>query len=98
MNISQFVVQLVVAIVCAGIGNILIPRQIPGKVLGLVIIGLLGVWLGEWVFAWLNRQYGIDHEVLRWQIQRVAIVPSVIGSAIVIYVVTTLLRWGKYRD
>jgi uncharacterized membrane protein YeaQ/YmgE (transglycosylase-associated protein family) len=98
MNISRFVVQLVVAIVCAGIGNILIPRQIPGKVLGLIIIGLLGVWLGEWGFGWLNRQYGLDHAILRWQIQGVSIVPSVIGSAIVIYVVTTLLRWGKYRD
>jgi uncharacterized membrane protein YeaQ/YmgE (transglycosylase-associated protein family) len=98
MNISQLVVQLVVAIICAGIGNMLIPRRIPGKLLGLILIGLLGVWLGEWGFSWLNRQYGIDHEILRWQIQGVSIVPSVIGSAIVIYLVTTFLKWGKYGD
>lgn len=97
MDISRLFVQIVIATVCAGVGNMLIPRQIPGKVFGLIAIGLAGVWLGEWGASFLRRQYNLNLEFLRWQIEGVAIVPAIIGSAIVLYVVTAFLKWGRYN-
>lgn len=98
MNVSRLFVQLVIAMVCAGAGNMLIPRQIPGKIFGLLIIGLAGVWLGEWTTNLLKRQYNLSFGFLEWRIEGVPIVPAVIGSAIVLYIVTTLLRWGRYSN
>jgi uncharacterized membrane protein YeaQ/YmgE (transglycosylase-associated protein family) len=96
MDLSHLMVQLVIAIACGIVGNMLIPRQIPGRFLGLIIVGLVGVWLGEWTYHFLYAQYGFNYEFLSWKVENVPIVPSVIGSAIVIYVVTSFLRWGRY--
>ncbi|MDX2231713.1 MAG: hypothetical protein NW220_18915 [Leptolyngbyaceae cyanobacterium bins.349] len=93
---AYLAVQLAIAIVCGVVGNMLIPRAIPGKFLGLVLVGMVGVWLGEWSYRLLTTQYGLNFPFLQWHIQTVPIVPSIIGSAIVIYVVTTFLRWGRY--
>lgn len=90
-------VQLVVAIVCAGIANILIPRQIPGKFLGLMLTGLVGVWLGEAVFKLLKTQQGLDYPFLYWGVGGVPVIPSIIGCAIIIYLVTTFMQWGHYN-
>lgn len=97
MDLSHLTVQLIVAIVCAGIANILIPREIPGGFLGLIVTGLVGVWLGEEVFKFLRARYTLDYAFLHWHIQNVPIVPSIIGSVIVIYLTTTVLRWTRYR-
>jgi uncharacterized membrane protein YeaQ/YmgE (transglycosylase-associated protein family) len=96
MDISQLVVQIVVAIVCAGVANILVPRKIPGRLVGLILIGLAGVWVGEWGFSILRQEFGINFSWLYWQIQGVLIVPAIIGSAIVLYLVTLFLKWGRY--
>jgi len=96
MDISYFVVQLAIAIACGVIGNILIPREVPGKFFGLILIGFGGVWLGAWGYRLMKAQYGVDFPFLHWSIENVPIIPSIIGSAIVIYVITTLLRWGRY--
>jgi uncharacterized membrane protein YeaQ/YmgE (transglycosylase-associated protein family) len=96
MDISHFTVQLVIAIACGIIGNMMIPRQIPGRFLGLIIVGLVGVWIGEWTYHFLRSQYGLNYAILSWKVLDVPIIPSVIGSAIVIYVVTSVLRWGRY--
>lgn len=95
MDISNLLVKLVIAIVCAGIANILVPRRIPGKLTGLILIGLTGVVIGEWGFALLRQQFGIDFAILYWGIQGVPIIPAIIGSAIVLYLVTAVLRWWR---
>lgn len=97
MDLSHVVVQLVVAIVCAGIANILIPRQIPGKFLGLMLTGLVGVWLGETVFKLLKTQQDLNYPFLYWGIGGVPVIPSIIGCAIIIYLVTTFIQWGHYN-
>lgn len=96
MDISRLLVQLVIAIACGTIGNMLIPREIPGKVFGLVLIGFVGVWFGEWSYQLLKSQFNLNLPFLQWHIQDVPIVPAILGCAIVIYVVTTFLRWGRY--
>ncbi|HEY9762479.1 MAG TPA: hypothetical protein V6D07_08140 [Trichocoleus sp.] len=98
MDLTYLLIQLLIAIVCAGVAGILIPRQIPGKGLGLVIIGLAGVFIGQWVSRYLQQEYGLTSPILQWSIEDVPIVPSIIGSAIVLYVVTAFLSWGRYGN
>ncbi|NJN01046.1 MAG: hypothetical protein HC873_19830 [Leptolyngbyaceae cyanobacterium SL_1_1] len=96
MDITRLLVQVVIAIVCAGIANILVPRRIPGGITGLILIGLAGARLGRWTANYLGNQFGFRSEILAWQIQDVEIVPSIIGCAIVLYLVTAFLAWGRY--
>jgi len=96
MDLTRLLVQLLIAIVCASIANILVPRQIPGKGVGLIILGLAGVYVGEWGATLLKRQYGLSFPGLEWAIQGVPILPSIIGSAVILYLVTAFLSWGHY--
>ena len=96
MDLSHLAVQLMIAIVCAGLANALLPRQIPGKFLGLIATGLVGVWVGELGSKLLKSEFGVDFAILHWGIQGVPILSSVIGSAIVIFLTNAFLRWGRY--
>ena len=51
MNIPQLVIRLLIAIACAGLADLLVPRRIPGGFAGLIVLGLAGIWFGEWSFA-----------------------------------------------
>jgi uncharacterized membrane protein YeaQ/YmgE (transglycosylase-associated protein family) len=93
---EHLAVQLIVSILCASIASVLIPRRIPGRFLGLMLTGLVGVWLGEVAFKFLRVNFGINYSVLHWGVLGVPLIPSVIGSVIVLYVVTTFFRWGRY--
>ncbi|PZV09290.1 MAG: hypothetical protein DCF22_18750 [Leptolyngbya sp.] len=97
MDLSHLVVQLGIAAICGLLGNFLIPRQVPGKFFGLVLVGLIGVWLGAWIYHWLKTQYGVAAPFLSWNVVNVPIIPSILGSAVVIYTLTTVLRWGRYN-
>lgn len=96
MDITRLAVQVVVAIVCAGVANLLVPRRIPGKLPGLVVIGLLGVWVGQWGFALMRQRFGISFNLLSWDIEGVLIIPAIIGCAIVLYLVTLFLKMGHF--
>jgi uncharacterized membrane protein YeaQ/YmgE (transglycosylase-associated protein family) len=95
-NFSNLLIKLVIAVACAGAANVLIPRSIPGKFAGLLLIGMAGVALGEWGFQLLRLRFGIDFMLLYWDIQGVLIIPAIIGCAIVLYVITTILSWWRY--
>lgn len=97
MDLSRLAVQLIIASVCGLLGNFLIPRHVPGKFLGLVAVGFVGVWFGAWVYHLLKTQYGVAVPFLNWNVVNVPIIPSVLGSAVVIYALTTVLRWGRYN-
>ncbi|HEY9737418.1 MAG TPA: hypothetical protein V6D06_14090 [Trichocoleus sp.] len=98
MDLKYLLIQVLIALVCAAIAGILIPRQIPGRAVGLVVIGLAGVFIGQWMANYLRQEYGLTAPFLQWSIEDVAIVPSIIGSAIVLYLVTAFLSWGRYGN
>ncbi|NET09828.1 MAG: hypothetical protein F6K16_35035, partial [Symploca sp. SIO2B6] len=77
LEFTRLGVQFVVAIVCAGVANTLIPRRVPGKLIGFIFVGLLGVWLGEWLFRYLSGLYSLNYPFLHWQIQQVKIIPAI---------------------
>ncbi|MBF2047399.1 MAG: hypothetical protein EDM05_65335 [Leptolyngbya sp. IPPAS B-1204] len=96
MDIPQLLIKLLIALFCAALADVLIPRRVPGGITGLILIGLAGIWLGEWGFALLKREFGLSWAVLYWQVQGVLIVPAVIGCTIILYVVTAFMRWARY--
>lgn len=96
MELSNLLIKLVIAIVCAVAANVLVPRRIPGKFWGLMLIGLAGVLVGEWGFSLLRREFGLNFAFLDWNVAGVLIVPAVVGCAIVLYLVTTVMKWGRY--
>jgi uncharacterized membrane protein YeaQ/YmgE (transglycosylase-associated protein family) len=97
MELTQIFIRLAVAVVCAGLATVIVPRKIPGKVFGLFILGIAGVFFGEWAFNLMQQRFGVDHAALHWGIEGVAIIPAVLGSAVLLYIVTLLLKWGKYE-
>lgn len=98
VNISRLGVQLVVALICAGIGHTLIPRRIPGHLFGLVLVGLFGVWVGEWLIDYLGQMYNLKQfSFLYWDIQQVRILPAIVGCTLVMYLLQIFLQWGRYE-
>ncbi|UBF27882.1 hypothetical protein K9N68_08280 [Kovacikia minuta CCNUW1] len=92
---QHLAIHLVVAVIAASIANILIPRRIPGRFLGLILTGLVGVWAGEIVFKVL-KGYGVNNAVFHWGILGIPLIPSIVGSVIVLFVVTTLFHPRRY--
>jgi uncharacterized membrane protein YeaQ/YmgE (transglycosylase-associated protein family) len=93
----RLLVQLVIALGCAGVATLLLPRRVPGKIFGLIAIGFAGVWFGEWALKYLKSSFGLSLEILEYSFQGVLVLPSIIGSAIILYVVTAFLSWGRYN-
>jgi uncharacterized membrane protein YeaQ/YmgE (transglycosylase-associated protein family) len=96
MSIPHLVIKLLIAVICAGLADLLVPRRIPGGLAGLILIGLTGIWVGEWGFNLLRQQFGLSFNFLYWQIQGVFLIPAIIGCAIVLYLVTAFMSWGRY--
>lgn len=96
MDIPNILVKLVIALICAGIAEILIPRRVPGGIVGLILIGLAGIWFGEWSFLLLRREFGLNFAFLYWQIRGVLIIPAILGCTIVLYLLTAFMSWARY--
>lgn len=94
MDFTTLIIQFLIAILCGGLATILLPRRVPGKGAGLIIIGLTGVFVGEWSANLIQDTYGASIAVLEYEIEGVPIVPSILGSLIILYLVTAILRWG----
>jgi len=97
-DLLQLLIRLAIAGVCAGIATLLLPRQIPGRLVGLLGIGLAGVFVGQWAFGLLNQYLALDWPWLTWEFQGVPLVPAIVGSMIVLYLVTAFLSWGRYGN
>ena len=97
LDFTRLGIQIIVAIACAGVANTLIPRRIPGKLVGLVFIGLIGVWLGEWLMTYFDQTYDLTHPSLHWNIQQVKLIPAILGCMIVMFLMKIFLQWGRYE-
>ena len=81
MEILMFIMYCVVAAVCAGIAAYLVPGRIPGGFLTAVLFGVVGAWIGHSLMGGLGPAlFGV------------AIIPAVIGSAILVFVVSLFAR------
>ncbi|MEC0206071.1 GlsB/YeaQ/YmgE family stress response membrane protein [Paenibacillus lautus] len=68
------IISIVMAIIIGIIGDALVGHEMPGGIIGSMIAGFIGAWLGPWFFgAWGPVIGGF------------AIVPAIIGTAIFVF-------------
>lgn len=77
MGILSFILFLIVAAVCAWIGERLVPGTIPGGFLTSAIVGIIGAWIG----GTLMGGFGPD-------LAGVALIPCILGSAIFVFLLS----------
>ncbi|MGD6816467.1 GlsB/YeaQ/YmgE family stress response membrane protein [Metabacillus sp. 113a] len=78
MNI---IISVLVALVIGWVGDLLVKGSMPGGIIGSIIAGFAGAWLGHGLFG----TWGPD-------IQGFAIIPAIIGAAIVVFVVQLIMK------
>lgn len=73
-----FIVMLLVAAIVGFIGDALVPGTIPGGWVGAIVAGLVGSALGGYLF-------GLGRIPAGPTIGGLAIIPSIVGAAIVVW-------------
>ena len=81
MGILSFILYIIVAAVCAWIADYFVPGTIPGGFFVAAIFGLLGAWVGTNLMGALGPSlFGV------------ALLPAIVGSAIVIFLASLIGR------
>ncbi len=86
MSILSFILFLIVASVCAFIAERLVPNNVPGGFLTSAIVGIIGAWVG----GSLIGHVGPD-------LAGVALVPCILGSALLVFVLSLFSRGFRGR-
>ena len=81
MTILTFILFLIVAAACAYLGELLVPGTIPGGFFSSAIVGIIGAWVGSSVMG----SFGPT-------LAGVALVPCILGSAIVVLLLALVSR------
>lgn len=81
MGILMFIMYCIVASVCAGIAAYMVPGRIPGGFLTSVVFGILGAWIGGSMVGEIGPAFF-----------GVAILPAILGSAILVFVLSLFAR------
>jgi len=85
MTVLGFILFLIVASVCAFIAERLVPNIVPGGFLTSAIVGIIGAWVG----GSLIGHFGPD-------LAGVALVPCILGSALLVFVVSLFSRTFRH--
>lgn len=85
MSILGFILYLVVAAVCAWIAEYFVPNGVPGGFLVTAIFGLIGAWVGTSLMGHVGPT-----------LAGVPVLPAIIGSGIVIFLISLVGR-GMHR-
>ncbi|MCR4434228.1 MAG: GlsB/YeaQ/YmgE family stress response membrane protein [Clostridiales bacterium] len=72
-----FIITIIVAALAGWIGDALVKNDMPGGFWGALLAGLVGSWIGAYI-PWFNR--------LGPTISGVAIIPTILGAAIFIFI------------
>jgi uncharacterized membrane protein YeaQ/YmgE (transglycosylase-associated protein family) len=81
MGILSFILFLIVAAACAYLAERLVPGVIPGGFFTSAIVGIIGAWIG----GSLIGHVGPD-------LAGVALVPCIIGSALLVFLLSVISR------
>ncbi len=81
MSILGFIIYLFVAAACAWIAASIVPGRVPGGFFTAAVFGIIGAWVG-------SSLMGSFGPVL----EGVAVVPAIIGSGLVIFMVAMFTR------
>jgi len=86
MGLLSFILFLIVASVCAFLAECLVPNSVPGGFLTSAIVGVIGAWIG----GSLIGHFGPD-------LAGVALIPCVLGSAILVFLLSLVSGGLKRR-
>jgi len=81
ISILGFILFLIVAAVCATLGEKLVPNSIPGGFFTSAVVGIVGAWLGGSLLGHLGPDLG-----------GIAIIPCILGSAIFVFLLSLVFR------
>lgn len=84
MSILGFILFLIVAAACAGIAEFFVPGVIPGGFFVSAIVGIIGAWVGGNLVGHFGPELG-----------GIALLPAILGSAILIFCMALLSRGIK---
>jgi uncharacterized membrane protein YeaQ/YmgE (transglycosylase-associated protein family) len=84
MSILAFIFYLIVAAACAWIAAAIVPGRVPGGFFTAAIFGIIGAWIG----SSLMGSFGPV-------VESVAVVPAIIGSGLLIFMLTLFSRTAK---
>jgi uncharacterized membrane protein YeaQ/YmgE (transglycosylase-associated protein family) len=76
MNAQQLITWLVVGLIAGWLAHLFVGG--PGNILGYLIAGLLGGFVGSWLFSTMGWNLNLGHPIVD------SIVTSAIGAAIVV--------------
>jgi uncharacterized membrane protein YeaQ/YmgE (transglycosylase-associated protein family) len=74
MSILSWILFLVVAAVCAWIAECVVPNKMPGGIVAGAIVGVIGAWIGGTLMGNIGPS-----------LAGVALLPTVVGSAILVF-------------
>ncbi|MTH55604.1 GlsB/YeaQ/YmgE family stress response membrane protein [Bacillus mangrovi] len=77
----NFLISILVALVIGWVGDMLVKGSMPGGIIGSIIAGFAGAWLGHGLFGTWGPK-----------IQEFAIIPAIIGAAIVVFIVQLVMK------
>jgi uncharacterized membrane protein YeaQ/YmgE (transglycosylase-associated protein family) len=84
----SFLISIIMAIIIGFIGDALVRSDMPGGVIGSMVAGFIGAWIGHFLFG----HWGPD-------IAGFAIIPAIIGAALFVFLVGLLFRgFGRRRN
>ncbi len=86
MEILTFILYLLVAAVCAGIAEYMVPGSIPGGFLVSAVVGVIGAWIGTSLMGSLGPALG-----------GVPLLPAILGSALLIFLIALVTRTNWIR-
>ncbi|AOZ93486.1 GlsB/YeaQ/YmgE family stress response membrane protein [Paenibacillus crassostreae] len=75
----SILISIVMAIIIGFIGDALVGNHMPGGILGSMIAGFVGAWIGVWLFGSWGPQLG-----------GFAVVPAILGTAIFVFLLGLL--------
>ena len=84
MSILGFLLFLIVAAVCAWIAETFVPGNVPGGFFVSAIVGIIGAWIGGSLVGNIGPS-----------LAGVSLIPSILGSAILVFGLALLSRGFK---
>jgi uncharacterized membrane protein YeaQ/YmgE (transglycosylase-associated protein family) len=76
MNAQQLITWLVVGLIAGWLAHLFVGG--PTNILGYLIAGLIGGFVGSWLFNFLGWKLNLGNDIIEW------IVTSAIGAAVVV--------------
>lgn len=81
-----FIITLIIAALAGWIGDALVKNDMPGGFWGALLAGLVGSWIGAYI-PFFNRLGPV--------IQGVAIIPTILGAAVFVFILGLFKRTAQ---